>query len=169
MLDEVFVPDENVLNVTGLKGPFTCLNKARYGIGWGALGAAEFCFHSARNYVLERKQFDRPLATNQLIQKKLADMMVDIALGLEACLQVGRLMDEDRAAPEMLSLIKSNSAQKALEIARTARDMHGGNGISAEYHVMRHMVNLESVSTYEGTSDIHSLIMARAITDIPAF
>jgi glutaryl-CoA dehydrogenase len=169
MLDEVKVPTENMLDVSGLKGPFSCLNKARYGIGWGALGAAEFCYGAARNYVLERKQFGKPLAANQLIQKKLADMAVDIALGLQACLRVGRLIDEGTYAPEMISLIKRNSAGKALEIARTARDMHGGNGVADEYHVMRHLVNLESVNTYEGTHDIHALILGRAITGIAAF
>jgi glutaryl-CoA dehydrogenase len=169
MLESVSVPLENMLNVSGLKGPFTCLNKARYGIGWGALGAAEFCYGAARSYVLERKQFGRPLAANQLIQKKLADMAVDIALGLQACLRVGRLIDEDNYAPEMISLIKRNSAGKALEIARTARDMHGGNGVADEYHVIRHLVNLESVNTYEGTHDVHALILGRAITGIAAF
>lgn len=169
MMDEVFVPAENMLNVSGLKGPFSCLNKARYGIGWGALGAAEFCYHAARNYTLERQQFSRPLAANQLIQKKLADMATDLALGLQACLRVGRCIDEDNYAVEMISLIKRYSAGKALEIARTARDMHGGNGISDEYHVMRHVVNLESVNTYEGTHDIHALILGRAITGLQAF
>ena len=169
-MQDVFVPEENMLpNVSGLKGPFSCLNKARYGIGWGALGAAEFCFQAARNYTLERKQFGRPLAANQLIQKKLADMLVDITLGLQACLRVGRLMDENKSAPEMISSIKRNSAGKALEIARTARDMHGGNGISDEYHIIRHVMNLESVNTYEGTHDIHALILGRAITGIAAF
>ena len=169
MLDEVKAPLENMLNVSGLKGPFSCLNKARYGIGWGALGAAEFCYGAARSYVMERKQFGRPLAANQLIQKKLADMAVDIALGLQACLRVGRLIDEDNYAPEMISLIKRNSAGKALEIARIARDMHGGNGVADEYHVMRHLVNLESVNTYEGTHDVHALILGRAITGLAAF
>jgi glutaryl-CoA dehydrogenase len=169
MMDDVQVPLENMLSVSGLKGPFSCLNKARYGIGWGALGAAEFCYGAARGYVLERKQFGRPLAANQLIQKKLADMAVDIALGLGACLRVGRLIDEDNYAPEMISLIKRNSAGKALEIARIARDMHGGNGVADEYHVMRHLVNLESVNTYEGTHDIHALILGRAITGLAAF
>lgn len=162
-------PEENMLDVSGLKGPFDCLNKARYGIGWGALGAAEFCYSAARSYVLERQQFGRPLAANQLIQKKLADMAVDIALGLQACLRVGRLIESGDYAPEMISLIKRNSAGKALEIARVARDLHGGNGISDEYHVMRHMMNLESVNTYEGTHDIHALILGRAITGIQAF
>ena len=168
-MDQVFVPEENMLNVSGLKGPFSCLNKARYGIGWGALGAAEFCFQASRNYVMERKQFNKPLAANQLIQLKLTNMMVEIALGLTACLRVGRLLDDGNAVPEMFSIIKRNSTGKALEIARTARDMHGGNGISEEYHIMRHMVNLEAVNTYEGTHDIHALILGRAITDIPAF
>ena len=170
MMDEVPVPEENMLpKVSGLKGPFSCLNKARYGIGWGALGAAEFCLQAARNYTLERKQFGRPLAANQLVQKKLADMMVDIALGLQACLRVGRLIDEGKSAPDMISIIKRNSAGKALDIARIARDMHGGNGISDEYHVIRHVMNLESVNTYEGTHDIHALILGRAITGIQSF
>lgn len=168
-MDDVFVPDENVLDVSGLKGPFSCLNKARYGIGWGALGAAEFCLQAARNYTLEREQFGRPLAANQLIQKKLADMMVEIAFGLQACLRVGRLIDEGKQAPEMISMIKRNSAGKALEFARLARDMHGGNGIADEYHVIRHVMNLESVNTYEGTHDIHALILGRAITGIQSF
>jgi glutaryl-CoA dehydrogenase len=170
MMDEVFVPDANLLpNVKGLKGPFGCLNRARYGIAWGTMGAAEFCWHRARDYVLERKQFGRPLAANQLIQKKLADMQTEIALGLQACLRVGRLMDEGRAAPETISLIKRNNAGKALDIARVARDMHGGNGISDEYHVIRHVMNLEAVNTYEGTHDIHALILGRAQTGIQAF
>lgn len=169
MLDRVAVPAENMLNVSGLKGPFSCLNKARFGIGWGALGAAQFCFEAARSYVLERKQFGRPLAANQLIQKKLADMAVDIAIGLQACLRVGRLIDEGNLVPETISLIKRNSAGKALDIARTARDMHGGNGIADEYHIIRHVMNLESVNTYEGTHDIHALILGRAITGIQAF
>lgn len=168
-MDDVFVPDENVLNVSGLKGPFSCLNKARYGIGWGALGAAEFCMQAARNYTLERIQFDRPLAANQLIQKKLADMMTEITLGLQGCLRVGRLIDEGKQVPDMISLIKRNSAGKALDIARVARDMHGGNGIADEYHIIRHVMNLESVNTYEGTHDVHALILGRAITGIPAF
>ena len=169
-MDEVFVPEANLLpNVKGLKGPFGCLNRARYGIAWGALGAAEFCWHAARSYTMERKQFGRPLAANQLIQKKLADMQTEIALGLQACLRVGRLMDEGRAAPEMISLIKRNSCGKALEIARAARDMHGGNGISDEYHVIRHVLNLEAVNTYEGTHDIHALILGRAQTGLQAF
>jgi glutaryl-CoA dehydrogenase len=170
MLSDVKVPLERLLpEAAGLKGPFSCLNKARYGIGWGALGAAQFCFEAARSYVLERKQFGKPLAVNQLIQKKLADMMVDIALGMQACEQVGRLMDAGKDAPEMISMIKRNSAGKALDIARVARDMHGGNGIADEYHVIRHVMNLESVNTYEGTHDIHALILGRAITGLQAF
>jgi glutaryl-CoA dehydrogenase len=170
VMDNVFVPEENLLpNVSGLKGPFGCLNRARYGIAWGALGAAEFCWHQARSYTMERKQFDRPLAANQLIQKKLADMQTEISLGLQGCLRAGRLMDEDRAPPAMISLIKRNSCGKALDIARMARDMHGGNGISDEYHVIRHVLNLEAVNTYEGTHDIHALILGRAQTGIQAF
>jgi glutaryl-CoA dehydrogenase len=170
VLDNVLVPAENLLpNVEGLKGPFGCLNNARYGIAWGALGAAEFCWHAARNYVVNRKQFGRPLAANQLVQKKLADMQTDIALGFQGCLRVGRLKDESRATPEMISLLKRNSCGKALEIARAARDMHGANGISDEFHVIRHMLNLESVNTYEGTHDIHSLVLGRAQTQIQAF
>ena len=169
MLDDVFVPEERLLNVSGLKGPFSCLNKARYGIAWGATGAAQHCFEIARSYTLERQQFGRPLAANQLIQKKLADMMVEIALATQAALRVGRLMDEDQYAPEMISLVKRNSCGKSLEIARMARDMLGGNGIADEYHVIRHMMNLEAVNTYEGTHDIHALIMGRAITRIPSF
>lgn len=169
MMDDVFVPDERTLEVSGLKGPFSCLNKARYGIAWGALGAAQCCFETARAYTVDRHQFTRPLAANQLIQKKLTDMMVEINLGLQAALRVGRLMDEDQYAPEMISFVKRNSCGKALEIARTARDMLGGNGISDEYPVMRHMLNLEAVNTYEGTHDIHALIMGRAITGIAAF
>ncbi len=169
MLDDCFVPDGNILSPSGLGGPFSCLNKARYGIGWGALGAAEFCYEAARNYTLEREQFGKPLAANQLIQKKLTDMAVDIALGKQACLRVGRLIDEGKQVPEQISIIKRNSAGKALDIARTARDMHGGNGISDEYHVIRHMMNLESVNTYEGTHDIHALIIGRAITGIQSF
>jgi len=170
VMDDVFVPADNLLpNVNGLKGPFGCLNKARYGIAWGALGAAEFCWHAARRYTLDRKQFGRPLAANQLIQKKLADMMTEITLGLQACLRVGRLLDENKAAPEMISLIKRNSCGKSLEIARLARDMHGGNGIHDEYHVIRHMINLETVNTYEGTHDIHALILGRAQTGLQAF
>jgi glutaryl-CoA dehydrogenase len=170
VMDEVFVPDENMLpNVSGLKGPFSCLNKARYGIAWGALGAAEFCWHAARNYTLERKQFGRPLAANQLIQLKLANMQTEITLGLQAVLRLGRLMDEGRFAPEMISLLKRNSCGKALDIARVARDMHGGNGIADEFHVIRHVMNLEAVNTYEGTHDIHALILGRAQTGIAAF
>ncbi len=170
VLDQVLVPEDSLLpNVQGLKGPFGCLNRARYGIAWGALGAAEDCWQRARRYTLERTQFGRPLAANQLIQKKLADMQTEIALGLQGCLRVGRLMDEDRAAPEMISLIKRNSCGKALDIARAARDMHGGNGIHDEYHVMRHMVNLETVNTYEGTHDVHALILGRAQTGLQAF
>lgn len=169
MLDDVFVPDERALDVSGLKGPFGCLNKARYGIAWGALGAARACLERAREYTLERKQFDRPLAANQLIQKKLADAMVEIALAQQAALRVGRLLDEGNYAPEMISLVKRNSCGKALEIARAARDMLGGNGISDEYHVMRHMLNLEAVNTYEGTHDIHALILGRSITGLQAF
>ena len=170
VMDEVIVPEENLLpNVSGLSGPFGCLNSARYGIAWGALGAAEFCWHAARQYTLDRKQFGRPLAANQLIQWKLANMQTEIATGLQACLQVGRLRDENRAAPEMISLIKRNSCGKALEVARTARDMHGGNGISDEFHVIRHVMNLEAVNTYEGTHDIHALILGRAQTGLQAF
>ncbi|MBZ0250218.1 MAG: acyl-CoA dehydrogenase [Burkholderiales bacterium] len=170
VMDDVFVPDDNYLpNVKGLKGPFGCLNKARFGISWGALGAAEFCWHSARQYTLDRSQFGRPLAANQLIQKKLADMQTEIAIGLQAVLRVGRLMDEHRATPEMVSLVKRNSCGKALEIARTARDMHGGNGIADEYHVIRHVLNLEAVNTYEGTHDVHALILGRAQTGLSAF
>ncbi|XP_014608838.1 PREDICTED: glutaryl-CoA dehydrogenase, mitochondrial isoform X1 [Polistes canadensis] len=170
LMDNVVVPEENLLaSVEGLKGPFSCLNNARYGISWGALGAAEHCFEVARTYTLTRLQFKRPLAANQLIQAKLTNMMCDIAFGLQACLRVGRLMDEHKSNPEMISMLKRNSASKALEIARTARDMLGGNGISDEYHVIRHMMNLESVNTYEGTYDIHSLILGRAITGIAAF
>jgi glutaryl-CoA dehydrogenase len=170
VMDEVFVPEENAFpDIRGLKGPFTCLNSARYGIAWGALGAAEDCWHRARQYVLDRKQFGRPLAANQLIQKKLADMQTEIALGLQGCLRLGRLKDEGKAAPEITSIMKRNSCGKALEIARVARDMHGGNGISDEYGVIRHVVNLEVVNTYEGTHDIHALILGRAMTDIAAF
>jgi glutaryl-CoA dehydrogenase len=170
VMDDVFVPEENLLpNARGLAGPFGCLNKARYGIAWGALGAAEDCWHRARQYVLDRKQFGRPLAANQLIQLKLANMMTEIAIGLQACLRVGRLIDEGRAAPEMVSLVKRNSCGKALDIARMARDMHGGNGISDEFHVIRHVLNLEAVNTYEGTHDIHALILGRAQTGIQAF
>ena len=170
VMDDVFVPEENRLpNINGLKGPFSCLNKARYGIAWGAMGAAEDCWTRARQYTLDRKQFGRPLAQNQLIQKKLADMQTEITLGLHACLRVGRLMDEDRAVPEMISLIKRNSCGKALDIARMSRDMHGGNGIHDEYHVIRHMINLETVNTYEGTHDVHALILGRAQTGLQAF
>ena len=170
VMDKVFVPEENLLpKVKGLKGPFACLNQARYGIAWGALGAAEACWHAARQYTLDRPQFGRPLAANQLVQKKLADMQTEIALGLQGCLRLGRLKDEGKDAPEMTSLLKRNSCGKALEIARTARDMHGGNGISDEFHVVRHMLNLEVVNTYEGTHDIHALILGRAQTGIAAF
>lgn len=170
VLDEVLAPEDALLpNVMGLKGPFGCLNKARYGIAWGALGAAEFCWHAARRYTLERHQFGRPLAANQLIQLKLANMMTEITLGLQGALRVGRLMDEGQSAPEMVSLIKRNSCGKALEIARLARDMHGGNGIADEFHVVRHMMNLEAVNTYEGTHDIHALILGRAQTGLAAF
>lgn len=170
VMDDVFVAEGNLLpNVHGLKGPFGCLNKARFGIAWGALGAAEDCWLRARQYTMDRKQFGKPLAANQLIQKKLADMQTEIALGLQTVLRVGRLMDEDRATPEMVSLIKRNSCGKALDIARMARDMHGGNGIHDEYHVIRHMINLETVNTYEGTHDIHALILGRAQTGLQAF
>ncbi len=170
VMDEVFVPEANLLpGVEGLKGPFGCLNKARFGISWGALGAAEFCWHAARQYTLDRKQFGRPLAANQLIQKKLADMQTEIAIALQSVLRLGRLLDEGRAAPEIISLCKRNSCGKALEIARTARDMHGGNGVADEYHVIRHMMNLEAVNTYEGTHDVHALILGRAQTGLQAF
>ena len=170
VMDDVFVPEANLLpNVSGLKGPFGCLNKARYGIAWGALGAAEDCWLRARQYTMDRQQFGRPLAQNQLIQKKLADMQTEIALGLQACLRVGRLMDEGKAVPEMISMIKRNSCGKSLDIARMARDMHGGNGIHDEYHVIRHMINLETVNTYEGTHDVHALILGRAQTGLQAF
>ncbi len=170
VMDDVFVPEGQLMpNVAGLKGPFGCLNKARYGIAWGALGAAEDCWHRARQYTLDRVQFGRPLAQNQLIQKKLADMQTEIALGLQGCLRVGRLMDEGKATPEMVSLIKRNSCGKALDIARMSRDMHGGNGIHDEYHVIRHMINLETVNTYEGTHDVHALILGRAQTGLQAF
>ena len=170
VMDGVFVPAENELpNVEGLKGPFTCLNSARYGIAWGALGAAEFCWHAARQYTLDRPQFGRPLAANQIIQLKLANMMTEITLGLQGALRVGRLIDEEKSTPEMVSLIKRNSCGKALEIARMSRDMHGGNGISDEFHVIRHVMNLEAVNTYEGTHDIHALILGRAQTGIQAF
>ena len=170
VMDNVFVPSDQMLpNAKGLSGPFGCLNKARYGIAWGALGAAEFCWHAARQYTLDREQFGKPLASTQLIQKKLADMQTDITTGLFSCLQVGRLMDAGTLAPEAISLIKRNSCGKALEIARTARDMHGGNGISDEFHVIRHVMNLEAVNTYEGTHDVHALILGRAQTGIQAF
>ena len=170
VMDDVFVPEEQLMpNVQGLKGPMGCLDNARYGIAWGALGAAESCWHAARQYVLDRKQFGRPLAANQLIQKKLADMQTEITLGLQGCLRLGRLKHEDRAAPEITSIMKRNSCGKALEIARMARDMHGGNGIVDEFHVIRHVMNLETVNTYEGTHDIHALILGRAQTGIAAF
>ncbi|MFQ5466990.1 MAG: acyl-CoA dehydrogenase [Kiloniellaceae bacterium] len=169
-MDDVFVPEENLLpGARGLRGPFGCLNRARFGIAWGALGAAEFCWHAARAYTMERKQFGRPLAATQLVQKKLADMQTEITIGLQTCLRLGRLMDEGKAAPEAISLAKRNSCGKALEIARAARDMHGGNGVSDEYHVIRHVMNLEAVNTYEGTHDIHALILGRAQTGIQAF
>jgi glutaryl-CoA dehydrogenase len=170
VMDDVFVPAENLLpNVKGLKGPMGCLNSARYGIAWGALGAAEACWHAARRYTLDRTQFGRPLAANQLVQKKLADMQTEITLGLQGCLRLGRMKDEGKAAPEITSIMKRNSCGKALEIARTARDMHGGNGIVDEFEVIRHMLNLETVNTYEGTHDIHALILGRAQTGISAF
>ena len=170
VMNNVFVPDENLFpDISGLAGPFGCLNKARYGIAWGVLGAAEFCYQAARNYTLERKQFNRPLASNQLIQKKLADMLTEISLGLQGCLQMGRLMDSNQCPVELISMMKRNSCGKALEIARSARDMHGAYGIVDEYHVIRHMMNLETVNTYEGTHDVHALILGRAITDIQAF
>ena len=170
VLEDVFVPEENLLpNVQGLSGPFGCLNKARYGIAWGVMGAAEFCMESARQYGLDRKQFGKPLAQTQLFQLKLANMMTEVSLGLQACLRVGRLLDEANAAPEMISIIKRNNCGKALEAARWARDMHGGNGIQEDYQIMRHMVNLETVNTYEGTHDVHALILGRAITGLQAF
>lgn len=170
VMDNVEVPESALLpNVSGLKGPFGCLNKARYGIAWGSLGAAEFCWHAARQYTLDRKQFNRPLAHTQLIQKKLADMQTEISIGLLSCLQAGRLMDAGQLPPETISLIKRNSCGKALDIARVARDMHGGNGIADEYHVIRHVMNLEAVNTYEGTHDVHALILGRAITGLQAF
>ena len=170
VMDEVFVPEENAFpDIRGLKGPFGCLNKARYGISWGAMGAAEACWFAARQYTLDRKQFGKPLAANQLVQLKLANMQTEIALGLQASLRVGRLMDEDRAAPEMISLIKRNNCGKALDIARVSRDMHGGNGIADEFHVIRHVMNLEAVNTYEGTHDVHALILGRAQTGLQAF
>ena len=169
VMDEVFVPEENAFpDIRGLKGPFGCLNKARYGISWGAMGAAEACWFAARQYTLDRKQFGKPLAANQLVQLKLANMQTEIALGLQASLRVGRLMDEDRAAPEMISLIKRNNCGKALDIARVSRDMHGGNGIADEFHVIRHVRNLEAVNTYEGTHDVHALILGRAQTGLQA-
>lgn len=170
VMDNVFVPEENLMpNVQGIKGPFGCLNKARYGIAWGSLGAAEFCWHAARQYTLDREQFGRPLAATQLIQKKLADMQTEITTGLSACLMAGRLMDKEQLAPEAISLIKRNSCGKALDIARVARDMHGGNGIADEFHVIRHVMNLEAVNTYEGTHDVHALILGRAQTGLQAF
>ncbi|WP_020409717.1 acyl-CoA dehydrogenase [Hahella ganghwensis] len=170
VMEDVFVPESQILpNASGLKGPFGCLNKARYGIAWGALGAAEFCWTQARQYTLDRKQFGRPLAANQLVQLKLANMQTEISVGLQACLQAGRLMDNDQCAPELISLIKRNSCGKALDIARIARDMHGGNGIADEFHVIRHVCNLEAVNTYEGTHDIHALILGRAQTGLQAF
>ena len=170
VMDNVEVGEDALLpNVSGLKGPFGCLNRARYGISWGALGAAEDCWHRARNYGLERKQFNKPLAQTQLFQKKLADMQTEIALGLQGSLRVGRLFDEGRVAPEMISIVKRNNCGKALDIARMARDMHGGNGIQEEYHVMRHAQNLETVNTYEGTHDVHALILGRAQTGLQAF
>ena len=170
VMNEVFVPDENLMpNAKGLGGPFGCLNKARYGIAWGALGAAEFCWHAARQYTMDRPQFGRPLAANQIVQLKLANMMTEITLGLQGALRVGRLLDEDKVTPEMISLVKRNSCGKALEIARIARDMHGANGISDEFHIIRHVMNLEAVNTYEGTHDIHALILGRAQTGIQAF
>ena len=168
-MDEVFVPEENHLEVEELKGPFSCLNKARFGISWGSLGAAEFCWHAARIYTLERKQFGKPLAANQLIQKKLVDMQTEITIGLQSVLQLGRMMDAGTATPDAISLLKRNNCGKALDIARVARDMHGGNGISDEYHVIRHVMNLEAVNTYEGTHDVHALILGRGQTGIPAF
>ena len=169
-LNDVAVSEEALLpHVEGLKGPFSCLNKARYGISWGTMGAAEFCWHAARSYTLERKQFNRPLAANQLIQLKLADMQTEIGIGLQSVLRVGRMLDEGSCAPELISLVKRNSCGKALDIARAARDMHGGNGISEEYHVMRHLMNLETVNTYEGTHDVHALILGRAQTGLQAF
>ncbi len=170
VMDNVFVPFENKLpNAQGLSGPFGCLNKARYGIAWGAIGAAEFCWHAAHQYTLDRHQFGKPLAATQLVQKKLADIQTEITLALHACLRLGRLMDEDKSSPEMISLLKRNNAGKALDIARLSRDMHGGNGISDEFHVIRHLMNLETVNTYEGTHDVHALILGRAQTGIQAF
>ena len=170
VMDNVFVPEENLLpNVAGLKGPFGCLNRARYGIAWGSMGAAEFCWHAARQYTLDRKAFGRPLAANQLIQKKLADMQTEITLGLHSALRLGRLFDQNKMVPEMISILKRNNCGKALDIARMARDMHGGNGVSDEYHVIRHCMNLEAVNTYEGTHDVHALILGRAQTGLQAF
>ncbi len=170
VMDNVFVPDENMFpEIKGLAGPFGCLNKARYGIAWGSMGAAEFCFESARNYTIDRKQFNRPLAANQLVQKKLADMQTEISLGLQGCLQMGRLMDDEQCPVELISLLKRNNCGKSLDIARVARDMHGGNGISDEFGIIRHVMNLEAVNTYEGTHDVHALILGRAITGIQAF
>jgi len=170
VMDDVFVSEQHLLpNVEGLKGPFGCLNKARFGIAWGALGAAEFCWHAARQYTLDRQQFGRPLAATQLVQKKLADMQTEISLGLQSCLRMGHLMDDENCPVELISLLKRNNCGKALEIARTARDMHGGNGISDEFHIIRHVMNLEAVNTYEGTHDVHALILGRAITGIQAF
>jgi glutaryl-CoA dehydrogenase len=170
VMQDVFVPEENLLpGVEGLKGPFGCLNRARYGIAWGSMGAAEFCWHAARQYTLDRKQFGRPLAATQLVQKKLADMQTEITLGLQGCLQMGRLMDADNCPVELVSLMKRNNCGKSLDIARVARDMHGGNGVSDEFHVIRHVMNLEAVNTYEGTHDVHALILGRAQTGIQAF
>lgn len=170
VMDNVFVPEENMFpEIRGLAGPFGCLNKARFGIAWSALGAAEFCFNSARNYTLDRQQFGRPLASNQLIQKKLADMQTEISLGLQGCLQMGRLMDAGQCPVELISLLKRNNCGKSLDIGRIARDMHGGNGIRDEFGVIRHMMNLEAVNTYEGTHDVHALILGRAITGYQAF
>lgn len=170
VMDDVFVSEEHILpNVEGLKGPFGCLNKARFGIAWGSLGAAEFCWHAARQYTLDRQQFGRPLAATQLVQKKLADMQTEISLGLQSCLRMGHLMDDDNCPVELISLLKRNNCGKSLEIARTARDMHGGNGIADEFHIIRHVMNLEAVNTYEGTHDVHALILGRAITGIQAF
>ena len=169
-MQNVFVPEDNLLAaVKGLKGPFGCLNRARYGIAWGAMGAAEFCWHAARQYTLDRNQFGRPLAATQLIQKKLADMQTEITLGLQGCLQMGRLMDASNCPVELMSMMKRNNSGKALDIARLARDMHGGNGVSDEFHVIRHLMNLEAVNTYEGTHDIHALILGRAQTGLQAF
>lgn len=170
VMDRVFVPEDNIFpDITGLKGPFGCLNKARFGIAWGALGAAEFCWLAAREYTLERQQFGRPLAATQLVQKKLADMQTEITLGLHACLRLGRMMDDGKGAPEAISMLKRNSCGKALDIARVSRDMHGGNGVADEFHVIRHVMNLEAVNTYEGTHDVHALILGRAQTGIQAF